>query len=185
MRSMSVDAGRAQVVTSRLLAEGSCPPVNWIGSIVPRSYDLPNGDATKYLMDHFQPTSNLVRLVVDCWTFYGSTGGFGANAHEQSERLFELYPAQFLCMCFVAHNRFITFERCGTCDSDVETESSSHSEVDRLSPHDRGECSYHEHGEDEEERRRCARRWELMEHKFFRCRVREEEQSRGEDSDDD
>lgn len=127
----------------------------------PHEYDLPANESVGWVVSHLLSTSTLRRLLVDVWGTWLSYQSPNDDKQAQAEEL-ELLPQSFLLECLVASKRFAFAAYCHECSGgrSEDCTSTDHDASDALHFVDRDLCTYHEHGDDEEEKVRCVIRWE-------------------------
>lgn len=133
----------------------------------PRRYLLPDSEDLIYALENLPPRSPLYRLLVDCWgKWLTLTSSAEADREAQAED-FDNLPAHFLSRCLVAMKRCegaLFCDKCGLHGTGEKCNSKKHSVEDRLDPPYKDYCTYHEHGDDDQEKARCVLRWESRRH---------------------
>ena len=135
----------------------------------PRRYYLPSFPVVGYAVERLHPTTPLYRYLVDCVAVWIGLPHDDKDNQKQSEQL-EVLAVPFRAQCLVTAKwcqSALKCTKCGPDGTEEECNSVYHSEEDALHPCDLDPCSYHEHGDNDEEQARCCLRWESMAYKFI------------------
>ena len=129
---------------------------------IPRKYAGPQILDVRWLAMHLPVNSPLYRVLVDAEASWFSLGDSGAERDRQAAEFSQL-PVDYLSACFVAGKRYDSARSCKTCKrGGSQCKKTDHDVSDAVSFINKHPCSYHEHGENSEEKAHCMLRWKSL-----------------------
>lgn len=126
----------------------------------PREYLHPCLLDMTFAASNLLAVSPLYRLLRDLYVYHGGLEITASNMRQQAENLTNL-PPEFLAQCLVVSLRHASALQCAKCKKGKVCKATDHAAHDLLGPEERDICSYHEHGDNQEEAALCGLKWKL------------------------